>query len=202
MLYMLIDVTTVEGTSVLKVAPMKEIQAWGKIFTAQGKKVIAPPLEGRGFAKLEPLQLQYLFWNTCAQTPPSEYELLVEGCKYWVELVAVDKTPLVDLEREVTKLAPVTPEPARTETGRQPAERKPRATSSTPSERPKGTSTTGRVWEIADNVLGGTGASSVQDWKPIRAEIMKRCEAEGINPATAATQYSKWKASKLSKGGA
>lgn len=45
---------------------------------------------------------------------------------------------------------------------------------------------TARVWEIADGYLAEKGAIN-------RSEIIAACEAGGIHPATAATQYSKWK---------
>lgn len=46
---------------------------------------------------------------------------------------------------------------------------------------------TARVWVIADAVTAEKGGTID------RAAIIARCEAEGINPSTAGTQYSKWK---------
>ena len=87
MKYMLIDVTTVEATRVLLVATLRQVQLHGRLAQAQGKKVIAPPLEGRGLAKLEKLPLQYLYWSVCQKTPPEEYSELVNaatssGCDF------------------------------------------------------------------------------------------------------------------------
>lgn len=62
---------------------------------------------------------------------------------------------------------------------------------STPSA-PKG-GTTARVWAIGDAVLGNVGADDV---KTLRAAIIQTCLDEGINKATAGTQYSKWKKAK------
>ena len=45
---------------------------------------------------------------------------------------------------------------------------------------------TAQVWAIADTFLVEKGAVD-------RAAIIKLCEAAGIHPATAATQFSKWK---------
>lgn len=45
---------------------------------------------------------------------------------------------------------------------------------------------TARVWEIASEIAGQGGD---------RAAIIAACVAEGINPSTAGTQYSKWKRS-------
>lgn len=46
---------------------------------------------------------------------------------------------------------------------------------------------TGRVWEIADKVTAEKGGTID------RGAIIAACEAAGINPATAATQFSKWR---------
>lgn len=45
---------------------------------------------------------------------------------------------------------------------------------------------TAKVWEIADSLGHIPGAA-------LRTAIIEKCVAEGINAATAATQYSKWK---------
>ena len=49
--YMIIDVTTPAAIKVLRVAEMPHCQLWGRLYQAEGKKVIAPPVEGRGFGK-------------------------------------------------------------------------------------------------------------------------------------------------------
>ncbi|MCK9234957.1 MAG: hypothetical protein M0P09_01420 [Acholeplasmataceae bacterium] len=60
---------------------------------------------------------------------------------------------------------------------------------------PKGA--TGRVWEIADNevrLLEEQG--DPVDVKKLRGRVIEICVENGIHPATAATQWSKWKRSK------
>lgn len=57
---------------------------------------------------------------------------------------------------------------------------------------PRKPGATGRVWEIADNLV----AKSMTDLKEIRKTLMAQCESEGINLGTAGTQFGKWKASK------
>lgn len=53
--------------------------------------------------------------------------------------------------------------------------------------RPKAGTATGRVWEIAD-------ALSKKTKKPIeRKAVLEATAGEGINPATAATQYGRWR---------
>lgn len=55
---------------------------------------------------------------------------------------------------------------------------------SAPSAPVKGA--TAKVWEIADGYVAEKGPIN-------RSEIIARCKQAGINAATAATQYSKWK---------
>lgn len=181
MKYMLIDVTNVESTAVIAIAALRPVVLLGKVHAAQGRKVIAPPFEGRSFAKLDKLVLQYLYWNVCKETPPDEYGELVRNCLAKLNALPEDATPIEDLEREVARLYPETPVSAPTEK----APREPGA----PPPRPKATSTTGRVWEIADR-MREAGSTD-------RKAVIAACEAEGINPSTASTQYGKWKASKL-----
>lgn len=74
------------------------------------------------------------------------------------------------------------------------------AKKSTATAEPKAPSKPGatkRVWEIAD-ALYATAASTGKgtDLKEIRKSVVAACEAEGINPGTAATQFGKWKHSK------
>lgn len=187
MKYMLIDVTAVETTAVLAVATIQRVQLLGRIHQANGRRVIAPPAEGRGFSKLEKLSLQYLYWNVCKEAPPEDYSTLLRNCLAKIEGMPEDATPLEELEKEVARLypddgvtAPATPR-AQREPGEAPA-------------KPKAGSTTGRVWEIAEAMVKG-------DQLPDRKAVIGACEGEGVNPATASTQYGKWKASKLAAKG-
>lgn len=198
MSYMVINTTTLEGTMVLTVTDMKRAALWGRIYKAKGNEVIAPPLEGRGFSKLTLEQLQYLFWNLTQQAPSSDFGELVQKLVEVVKTIKQDDTPLATLEAEVKRLYPDDPlTPAAPKAEKK--AREPRAPGEAP-ERPKATSTTGLVWDLADQqfgILHPSGDASTADWKIIRAGVMDACETEGINPATAATQYSKWKAAKL-----
>lgn len=61
---------------------------------------------------------------------------------------------------------------------------------------PKAGSTTGKVWAIADEFYkaeGGTFASLNIDFKALKAKVVAECEAQGINPGTAGTQFGAWK---------
>lgn len=81
-------------------------------------------------------------------------------------------------EYRVRTVEPVADKPAKREA----------ATVGTPAK-----GATARVWVIADAYLAKLGRAL---GKEDRAEIIKQCEDAGINVATAATQYSKWKRTK------
>lgn len=53
--------------------------------------------------------------------------------------------------------------------------------------RPKAGTKTGRVWEIADAQSENKGAPA------LRKDVLEECVSEGINQATAATQYGRWR---------
>lgn len=53
--------------------------------------------------------------------------------------------------------------------------------------RPKTGTATATVWEIAEKLSNEAGAVAK------RADVMKACEAAGINASTTATQYGKWR---------
>ena len=184
MKYLLLDVTTHE-TKLLLIAPdMLTVQLHGHIAQARGLTVMAPPLEGRSFAKLEKLPLQYLYWTTFQEAPSEDYPTLLADCARAFETLPVDATPLRELEAEVARLFPGTAPTEAIPKG------SPKVEGGSPSS-PKSGSTTGRVWAIADALWQSRGTM------PDRKAVMAACEAEDINPSTASTQYGKWKASRL-----
>lgn len=201
MKYMLIDVTTVERTALLMIGSNQQVVLMGRLMKAQGSNVIAPPLEGRGFSKFNLAQLQYLYWNSCHKSPVSDYGELVIACLRAFEAMTASEISIEELEAEVAKLTPETDEfKVEATSAKQPAKApvKRTAAPAKPGEAPSATSTTGRVWVIADRVLASRpDITATTDWKPIRDAIITACESDGINKATAATQYSKYKASKI-----
>ncbi len=204
-LYMVIDTTVLTETRIVAVAPLLQATAIGRIIKATpGKQVICPPIEGRGFSKLSAQQLQYLFWNAKQETPAPDVETLIKNCLEFAKTFPLDPTPLEVLEGQVARLYPegsTTPSSAATAGEAKPpkAPREP----GEPHDRPKGTTTTGLVWDIADQQLAIVCPGVVHpfpaefDWKVVREALMVACENEGINKATAATQYSKWKGAKI-----
>lgn len=73
--------------------------------------------------------------------------------------------------------------------GGTPAAPKPRAASTGPATRPKAGTSTGKVWDIADEL-----SAKLKD-KELRKAVIERCEQEGINASTASVQFGKWKSS-------
>lgn len=181
--YMLLDLTTLEGTSCIRVVNHRQAQAYGVIMQAQGRKAFAPPLLGRSFAKFDKLQLQYLYWNLFGTTPPEEYNALVSACLAKLEADPMDDASEEFLERQAAEVL------AAAEAAKDAAKPK---TQSDPLARPaKATSTTGLVWKIADEQFTLAG-----NQMPDRKAVLDACAAEEINPSTAATQYAKWKKAK------
>lgn len=187
-LYMLIDVTTVENTRVLRVADLERVQLHGRLYVAQGKKVIAPPLSGRGFSKLDKLPLQYLYWNTCGKEPPEDYGQLVKDCLAVIQEMTPADEPLRGLHDAADGIDILHP-PAKVIV-QPPVVIKP----------PKATTTTGIIWQIAAEVLEDLYNGELpSDWKELRAEVVNRCKREGFNESTISVQYGKWKNTLLPK---
>lgn len=202
--YMIIDVTTPEAVKVLRVAEMTNCQLWGRLYQAEGKKVVAPPVEGRGFGKLDRLQLQYLYWGLHQETPPEDYAALVRRCLDTIDAMPLDHTDTSWLQGEVDRLAPEGTATATAQDGATTAPKAPKATKAPttpadPNGRPKATSTTGLVWDLADTAYATVviDGAAEPDWKAVRAELARLCSQEGINAGTMGVQYGKWKASKL-----
>jgi hypothetical protein len=186
--YMILDVTNVVEIKLLYITDIRRAVHRGYILKAAGRQVIAPPLEGRSFSKLYKLQLQYLYYQLSGgQTPPEDYHELAQGCFELAKKFQTDTESLDDLIAKVAELwtslaindSGSVPPPSSTEGGRIPAPQ---------AERPKAKGVTGQVWEIADRLYQAAGNSM-----PDRKLVMEECAATGINSATAATQFAKWK---------
>ena len=135
-----------------------------------------------------------MYWNSCNKPPVSDYGNLVIACLTAFEAIPVSEVSVETLKAEVAKLSP--PEDETNKTEAKPVKKA--AVPRKPGETPAATSTTGKVWVIADRVLAShPSITEDTDWKPIRNSVIAACESEGINKATAATQYSKFKASKI-----
>ena len=183
-LYMLIDKTVIEKMHVVMVGDMKHIQLHGKILEAEGKTVIGPVVAGRSLAKLDKLQLQYLYWNlTNGQAPTEDYSQLIQDTLALINQIEPTKDNLAALQLVIDNKVPPPQTP----------------TAPPPIVRPKGTTTTGIIWAICDEVLEDLYDGKLpDDWKELRAEVAVRCRHEGFAEGTLSVQYSKWKKSKSS----
>ncbi len=191
-MFLLIDVTTIESSKILLKADVREVQLWGQIHKAKGLKVDAPPALGTSFSKYDLLQLQYIYWNTFEARPSDDYAtLVVEIRERMIHELEIDTTPVRELER----LAPVAPSPpAQPPTGQNVGKGEGDKTTAVKpkvkkeGERPKEGSLTGAVWELCDELMATLGRM------PERKEAIDYCvDPGGLHPATAGTQYSKWK---------
>jgi hypothetical protein len=101
------------------------------------------------------------------------------------------KTPaqdtLASLEKEVARRA--LPEPVLNHEEappKPPKEKKPDVSFANP-ERPKAGTTTGLVWELADELKAQLARL------PTSKEVMAVCEKEGLKAGTVSVQYGKWR---------
>lgn len=190
-LYMIIDRTVTEKINIVKVGNMRRVQLLGQLLAAEGKTVCAPPVENRGLTKLSRDEVNYLFWNSTQQSPEGiEYGDLIAGIIAHANNLEPCDEHIPSLEYLVSQLEPGVTK-ALDENGN-PLPEAPKAV-----VRPKGTSVTGIIWTICDEVLQELCQGVVPaDWKPVRAEAAKRCEAEGFHTGTFGVQYGKWKANK------
>lgn len=206
-LYALVDVTEEEGFAFVKRAPIAEIVLWGKIFGMEGR--VTKRLD---LLTLE--QLQYLYWNL-TQTPPGEdQDVLFAQCEELSTQVPVDETSAEELRSriplEVLRPASTKRREEAIDMGQgstkgslekgekkgskkaatEKAEKAPKEAKvkkeKDPTGRPSPGTSTGKVWEIADSLIGKG------DVTPARAVVVAACVENGINPATAGVQYGAW----------
>lgn len=190
--YMLIDVTAPEETKLLKISDHTRTILWSHIYRAQGRKVIAPPVAGRGLSKMDQLQLSYFYWNLIQETPPEDYGKLVEKAMLKLAMIPMDDATEGYLMKEINRLGIDLENPtAKTEK----AEPKPKREDNGIPQRPKATTATGLVWQLADEL-----SAKCEGAIPDRKELIAACEAEGINPATAQVQFGKWKKARKAAG--
>lgn len=190
-LYMVIDTTNDEHCVIRAVAPIQQATLIGQTYMLEhpGRSCIAPPLDGRGFAKLDKLALQYLYWNTFQEKPNEDYGQLLKECLAKALMLPVNNIDLRMLESAKSLAADLLP----TDNSKPKKVTAPKAELLTA---PKKTSTCGFIWEICDSVLTQIVDNTSKEF---RQTVMQRCEAEGINKSTASVQLGRWKDSKLAK---
>lgn len=161
------------------------------------------------FSKFGLLELMLLYKNTVGENHSSgihDYATMVAASYGLAKEVPMEGRSVFDMNKELANLPkpaadiPPPPRPApiivRTDPNAAPyvppppvpkAPAAPKAPGVKPSK-----GSTGRVWEVADAVRAEMGGGPIT--KEMRAAIIARCETQGINAGTAATQYGKWKA--------
>lgn len=158
-------------------------------------------------AKFGILELVLLYKNTTGGDRPNgiyDYAAMIKECYDLANQIPMDARSIFDLEKASAALpkAPVAPLPKlppniiRADPNAAPyippapivkGPTIPKAPGVAPSK-----GSTGKVWEIADLVRAEMGNAPIS--KEMRTAIIARCELQGINGGTAATQYGKWKA--------
>lgn len=179
--------------------------AWCAILRPSVKhESLVAPLEKRTLAKFTEYELGMLYHNTFKRgvPPTSKYADLLAAVYDAIERMPADTTTQEILDAKHRELRPEDfvemKAPANTRVT--PAEKAPKNTTpkpvSTGGKRPAEGSVTGRCWTLADSLLGDNDLSAI-DLKVFRASLVEQAVAQGIDPSTASTQFSRWKAAKL-----
>lgn len=189
--YMLLDVTG-GGCQLVLVAATKEVQMHARLLVADNprRKLIAPPVEGRGFAKLTVVQLGELI-KSLGASPFGEFEELCQQALKLMLAAPVDQCSIASLEHAIEKRG--LPEPVigwANDPTLAPAPvkaKKERSTEFTDPVRPKSGTTTGMIWDLCDAL------QKKLKQVPTSKEAWSVCEAEGVKQGTFSVQFGKWK---------
>ncbi len=184
-----------ENLCFIKATPTAEqAQMWADILIPTSDYYITDIESLRCLSVYTAYELRLLYQNTVGE-PVNEsiqYSVLLEGIqKLGLDLI-IDETPLSTLGNKAKRGSKETKaavketkkqaegNPAKPEKTKEPSTGK-------AAKRPKEGSMTGKVWDIADALHAEHGTI------PDRKAVVLACEAGGMNPSTASTQYGKWK---------
>lgn len=180
--------------------------AWCAILRPSVKhESLVAPMEKRTLAKFTEYELGMLYHNTFKRgvPPTSKYADLLAAVYDAIERMPADTTAQEILDAKHRELHPedfvemkVSTSTPRVAAAEKPAKNNSPKPVSTGSKRPAEGSVTGRCWALADCLLGDSDLSAV-DLKALRASLVEAAVAQGIDPSTASTQFSRWKAAKL-----
>lgn len=181
---------------------MRQLEVWAEILLPKTDFLIIDCNFRRSFSVFDIAELALMYGTTTGKrVPPGDYPATITLLHNIAKEFPDDATPWADLVRKLGREPVQTALPA--ERTREPnpeknpelrappaprVEKIAKEASASPSagKRPKG-GITGRVWEIADTEAGKGGTG-----KELRGRIVAACIADGIDPSTAATQYSRW----------
>lgn len=188
--YMLLDVTG-GGCQLLLVAASKEVQLHSRLLVAENldRELVAPPVEGRGFAKLTVLQLGELIQSLGAKPFGSFGELCQQALKL-VDQQPMDERSVASLEHAVEKRGLPEPVVGWQHNPPEAAPVKPKkecSTEFTDPVKPKAGTTTGLIWELCDALMAKLKRT------PTSKEAWAVCDAEGVKQGTFSVQFGKWK---------
>lgn len=216
-LFALVDLTTLEGVTFIKRAPLENVLLWGIILGTEGRQIKRLDL----IDDLE--QLQYLFWNTAQIAPADDLQTLKKQLAELANNLPEDTTSVEELRSRVpselldssghlkensimgqgsntagaiektggkkkgSKKAAATKETAGTDGQAAAAETKTKKEKD-PTGRPGEGTSTRKVWDIADSLVLQSGANTT----PTRKAVIDAAVAAGVNKATAGVQYGAW----------
>lgn len=171
----------------LKATPtVKQAEYWADIIAPTHDYLITGDAN-KDYSSYSHYELRILYYNTTGEAVPDniEYNKILKGVADLARSLILDETPLEELQAKLGReIGPVDPRPAPEKGGRKPSSPGP-----TTVTRPKAGSSTGKVWEIADSHYG----EGIPIDGAFRTKVIETCVTAGINPATASTQFGKWK---------
>jgi len=173
-----------EGLSLLKATPtIPQALYWAEILIPKNDFTIRAIAE-RSFGMYTEEELKYFYLNTSGRkiAPTMMHGALVQGLIDLCGELPVDNTSVDDLKAQLGRPLPkVSTKPVPT------TKREVQATRSAAKlNRPKEGTATGKVWSIADSF-------KTSEAIPDKKAVVAACVEQGINPSTAAVQFSKWK---------
>ncbi|AIM40612.1 hypothetical protein [Vibrio phage VpKK5] len=184
---MAVFVIDTELLKVIKVANTAKQAAYWADILAPTRNYHMNDVAGKSLSVFSEKELRSIYENTdgAPLTLNWGYGELVRRTVELIERLEVDNTPIPELIKLLGhELKPIDPKPQPEKGGRKSSG----ATSGGAiATRPKAGTATGKVWEIADGLYKAAGNV------PERNDVVAACVAEGINPATASTQFGKWK---------
>lgn len=196
--HVLINNDTLE---IVKVVPtMEQALSWAEALMPYNDFLVVGT-ENKEYSCYTHYELASIYHNATGDTVPREmeYAKLLQGVVHLAKNWAVDETEAETIQEEYGVTVPDEPEPPRVAVVAAPlpdtapsGKSRPAAAPAKAPGRPKPGSSTGKVWDIADKVLADHADMGLNA-KELRATVIAQCEAEGINPSTAATQFGKWK---------
>ncbi len=170
----------------------KCLEYWAEILIPKADYYIGGDYK-KSFSVFTLMELKMLYRNTeGSELNTEKYPKALELVHSMAQSFQTDETTLDELIKKLGKPIPqqtVMPQPEKRKV-------KPSSSSSGPATRPKEGSTTGKVWAIADQMVEsdpGLGCDS----KEFRTCVIQECIKSGINPATSATQFARWKKDQL-----